>query len=181
MCATILVQILYLTKHVLQFTLQSRVYVCIYVHTVQSSQYDSQIEELLWHGLVYLFTLSATHVTLDTSNSPYALCRFRLPTQPTNTFQLKLAHTAAATANALCCYMLTFKTTLSEVYPHASKSCLGKQGTRQTWLPGLLCNISKGLPGRMVKPSTDFIQLFLNEHMVFWIFVILCSSKYNQY
>lgn len=90
--------------------------VSMYVHTMQSSQYDSQSKELLWHE----------------SNSPSALCKFRLPTQPTNTFQLELTHTAAATANALCCYTLTFKTPLSEVYPHASKSYLGKQGTRPT-------------------------------------------------
>lgn len=90
--------------------------VSMYVHTVQSSQYDSQIKKLLWHE----------------SNSPSALCRFRLPTQPTNTFQLQLTHTAAATANALCHYTLRFKTPLSEMYPHASKSSLGKQHTRQT-------------------------------------------------
>lgn len=78
MCATILVQILYLTRHVLQFMLQSRMCVSMYVHAVQSSRYDSQIKELLWHE----------------SNSP-ALCRFWLPTQPTNTFQLlqMLCHT----------------------------------------------------------------------------------------
>jgi len=64
---------------------QSRTCVSVYVHTVQSSQYNSQIKELLWQE----------------SNSPTALCRFRLPTQPTNTFQLQLTHIAAATANAL--------------------------------------------------------------------------------
>ena len=29
----------------------------------------------------------------------------------------------------------------------------------------------------MVKPSTDFIQLLLNEHKVFWIFIIPCSTN----
>jgi len=90
MCATILVQVLYLTRHVRQFMLQSRTCVSMYVHTVQSSQYDSQIKKLLWHE----------------SYSPTALCRFRLPTQPTNIFHLQLTHTAAAIANALCCYTL---------------------------------------------------------------------------
>jgi len=134
MGATILVQILYLTRHVLQFTLQSRMCVCMYTqcNNLSTTHKLRSCSGMVWFGLVYMFTLSATHVTLDTSNSPSALCRFRLPAQPTNTLQLQLAHTAAATANALCCYTLTFKTPLSEVYPHASKSCLGKQGTFQT-------------------------------------------------
>lgn len=71
---------------------------------MQSSHYDSQIKELLWRE----------------SHSTSALRRFRLPTHPTNTFQLQFTHTAAATANALCCYTLTFMTPLPKVYPHAS-------------------------------------------------------------
>jgi hypothetical protein len=116
-----------------------------YVHTVKSYQYTSQIKELHWHE----------------SYSP-ALCRLRLPTQLTKTSQLQLTHIAAAVTNALGCYTPTFRTPPSKAYPHAPKSCLGKLGKINTWVPGLLWNTSKGFPGRMVKPSTDFIQLWLN-------------------
>ena len=136
-------------------------YVCIYVCT---------------HSAVISVWLTNQGAALAWIKESYCTCRFRLPTQPTNTFQLQLTHTAAATAKVLCCYTLT----LSEVYPHASKSCLGKQGTCQTWISDLLRNTSKGFPGTMVKPSTDFIQLLLNEHKVFWIFIIPWSSKCYQ-
>jgi hypothetical protein len=147
MSTTILVQILYLKWRVLQLMLQSCMYVSMYVHTVKSYQYNSQITEMHRHE----------------SYSPSALCRFRLPTQLTKTSQLQLIHIAAAAiANALACYMPTFMAILSKAYPHASKPCLGKLGKCNTWIPGLLWNTFKGFPERMVKPSIDFIQLRLN-------------------
>lgn len=106
MCATRLVQVLYLERHVLQFISQSHMCVPMYAYTVQSSRYNSQTTELIWCR----------------SHSPPALCRFRLLAQPTNTFQLQLTHTTGATVNSLCAYTQTFMAPLQKVYPHASES-----------------------------------------------------------